>query len=295
MRRPARRRPGTRLLPHHRYVCTRHRYWIGPPDAGQPATPLSPQLPDIVQAQRRHLRLLRRYGPAAAYDAVLTGFLLCGHLWTDQPGDWDGPRQRWTRRAEILVPPGAESSQFSASRIFAAAYPKPSASPASSPRQPGAAWPPATLPSSSSSSLRSGSGSAGPATSPPAPDAIAHWMKYDSWRPPSRPHTTFPQTRRYLSSPASAATTSRQSLQRHERSTLWFRLYRRGGRVILHHAHIRPVLIRDWSRPMDGIAATIWASQTTLPPEPDDRLNLATSRARTGSASSARPTAEIAN
>jgi len=56
--------------------------------------------------------------------AVLTGFLLCGHLWTDQPGDWDGPWQRWTRRAEVLIPPGAESSQFSASRIFAAAYPE---------------------------------------------------------------------------------------------------------------------------------------------------------------------------
>ncbi len=66
--------------------------------------------------------------------------------------------------------------------------------------------------------------------------------------------------------PDRPATTSRQSLQRHERSTLWFQLYRRGGRVILHHGHIRPVLIRDWSRKMDGIAATIWASQTTLPP-----------------------------
>ena len=116
--------PVTRLLPHHRYVCTRHRYWIGPPDAGQPATPLGPELAGIVQAQWRHLRLLRRYGPALTYDAVLTGFLLCGHLWTDQPGDWDGPWQRWTRRAEILIPPGAESSQFSASRIFAAAYPE---------------------------------------------------------------------------------------------------------------------------------------------------------------------------
>ena len=116
--------PVTRLLPHHRYVCTRHRYWIGPPDAGQPATPLGPELAGIVQAQRRHLRLLRRYGPAATYDAVLTGFLICGHLWTDWPGDWDGPWQRWTRRAEVLIPPGAESSQFSASRIFAAAYPE---------------------------------------------------------------------------------------------------------------------------------------------------------------------------
>jgi hypothetical protein len=76
------------------------------------------------QAQRRHQRLLRRYGTVAAYDAVLTGFLLCGHLWTDQPGEWDGPWQRWTRRAEVLIPPGAESSQFSAARIFAAAYPE---------------------------------------------------------------------------------------------------------------------------------------------------------------------------
>src|SRR6476619_8511257 len=32
--------PVTRLLPHHRYVCTRHRYWIGPPDIDQPATGL---------------------------------------------------------------------------------------------------------------------------------------------------------------------------------------------------------------------------------------------------------------
>ena len=116
--------PVTRLLPHHRYVCTRHRYWTGPPDAGQPATPLGPELAGIIQAQRRHVRLLRRYGTAATYDAVLTGLLICGHLWTDQPGDWPGPWQRWTRRAEILIPPGAESSQFSASRIFAAAYPE---------------------------------------------------------------------------------------------------------------------------------------------------------------------------
>ena len=56
---------------------------------------------------------------------------------------------------------------------------------------------------------------------------------------------------------------------------MWFQLYRRGGRVILHHGHIRPVLIRDWSRPMDGIAATIWASQTTLPLRRYDRPSVA--------------------
>jgi hypothetical protein len=100
-------------------------------------------------------------------------------------------------------------------------------------------------------------------------------MKYDSWQPPSLPHITLPQARGYRSSPARPAATSRQSLQRIERSTLWFQLYRRGGRVILHHGHIRPVLIRDWPSKMDGITSTIWASQTTLPLGPRDRLNLA--------------------
>jgi hypothetical protein len=39
-----------------------------------------------------------------------------------------------------------------------------------------------------------------------------------------------------------------------------------GGGAILHHRHIRPVLIREWSPKMDGIAGTIWASQTTIRP-----------------------------
>ena len=270
--------PVTRLLPHHRYVCTRHRYWIGPPDAGQPATPLGPELGSIVQAQWRHLRLLRRHGTALTYDAVLTGFLICGHLWTDWPGESPSPWQRWTRRAEVLIPPGAESSQFSAARIFAAAYPEAVglacliASPAW--RSLAAGDPAGQQQFIAEIGQRLGWPGYQPADTA---DAIAHWMKYDSWRPPSQPHSTFPQTRGYGSSPERPATTSRQSLQRHERSTLWFQLYRRGGRVILHHSHIRPVLIRDWSPKMDGIAATIWASRTTLPLEPRDRLNLAAS------------------
>jgi hypothetical protein len=78
----------------------------------------------LSTASGGHLRLLRRHGTAVTYDAVLTGFLICGHLWADRPGDWPVPWQQWTRRAEILVPPRAEPSQFSASRIFAAAYPE---------------------------------------------------------------------------------------------------------------------------------------------------------------------------
>ena len=259
-------------------MCTQHRYWIGPPDAGQPATPLGPGLADIIKAQRRHLRLLHRYGPAAAYDAVLTGFLICGHLWTDEPGEWDRPWQEWTRRAEVLIPPGAESSQFSASRIFAAAYPEAVAlaSLIASP-----AW--RSLAAGDPAQQQQFTAAIGQRLGRPGyqpsgtDDPIAHWMKYDSWQPPSRPAHHIPADPPIRAQPDRPVTTSRQSLQRHARSTLWFQLYRRGGRVILHHSHIRPVLIRDWSRPMDGIAATIWASQTTLPLEPDDRLSLATS------------------
>ncbi len=157
--------PVTRLLRHHRYVCTRHRYWIGPPDAGQPATQLGPELADIISAQWRHLRLLRRHGPAVTYDAVLTGYLICGHLWDYQPGEWPGPWRRWTRRAQALIPPGSEASHFSASRIFAAAYPEAVALAClfASPTWRGLAL--AGPPSSSSSSAGSGSSSAAPATS----------------------------------------------------------------------------------------------------------------------------------
>ena len=198
----------------------------------QPATPLRPELVGIIQALRRHLRLLRRYGPAATYDAVLTGFLICGHLWTDQSGEWPEVWQRWTRRAEVLIPPGSESTQFSAARIFAAAYPEALtlASLIASP-----AW--RSLAAGDPAQQRQFTAAIGQRLGRPGyqpqdtSDPIAHWMTYDSWQPPSRPHTTFPQTRPYGSSPARAATTSRQSLQRHERSTLWFRLYRRGGRA----------------------------------------------------------------
>lgn len=92
-------------------------------------------------------------------------------------------------------------------------------------------------------------------------------MKYDSGRPPSRPHKTYPQTSEHGSTRLRRA--SPQTRDRHDRSAMWFSINRRGGTVVLHHRHIRPVLIRDWSRPMDGITATIWASQTTSHPVED--------------------------
>ena len=96
-------------------------------------------------------------------------------------------------------------------------------------------------------------------------DAIAHWIEYDSWQPPSQPATTYPQTRDHGAS--RPAPLSQQTLQRQERSALFYAASRRGGNVILHHRHIRPVLVRDWSPAMDGITATIWASQATGHPK----------------------------
>jgi hypothetical protein len=79
---------------------------------------------DLNRAQRHHLRLLGRHGPAAAYDAVLTGFLFCGHLWAERREDGVGAHRERTRRAEVLIPPGTETATFSASRLFAAVYPE---------------------------------------------------------------------------------------------------------------------------------------------------------------------------
>jgi hypothetical protein len=115
--------PVSRLLAHHRDVCTRHGYWIGPPDIDQPATPLA-GLDDIVATQRRHLRLLDRHGSAAVYDAVLTGLMICGNFWNERPQTPTGAWHHWTRRTDLLIPPGTEGAAFSASRLFAAVYPE---------------------------------------------------------------------------------------------------------------------------------------------------------------------------
>lgn len=254
--------PVQRLLPHHHYLCTRHRYWIGPPDAGQSAAPLThPALRDVLRAQRRHLQLLRRYGAAAAFDAVLTGYLICAHAWADPSEDWQALTARFDHRAQRLIPVGSESDQFSASRIFAATYPEAidSAELIAAP-----AWRhlAAGNPKQQQRFLDAiGSRLGRPGYQPSHHgDAIAHWMIYDSNRPPSRPHATYPQTRHYGATRPAA--TSESAWNRHARSAHWFATNRRGGNAILHHRHVRPVLIRDWSRPMDGITATISASRS---------------------------------
>jgi hypothetical protein len=265
--------PVIRLLPHHRYVCLRHRYWIGPPDIGQHTSMLPDHLDDITRAQHQHLRLLGRYGVAATYDAVLTGFLICGHLWADQSHFLDQLTHRAARRAELLIPPRSEYRHFSASRVFAAVYPEAVsiavllASPLWRHRAAGDTRDQQQFLHAIATRIGC------PGYQPPSSgDVIAHWMKFDSWRPPSRPCRVFPDTHAYRSLRTVYTDTAGQ--RRTQRGATWFAINRRGGNVILHHRHIRPVLIRDWSPPMDGIGAAIWASRTTADLAPRQTLNV---------------------
>ncbi|WP_204903185.1 TniQ family protein [Mycobacterium kansasii] len=255
--------PVLRLLPHHHYVCTKHHYWIGPPDAGQPATPLDERLSDIVTAQRQHQRVVTRLGGAAMFDAVLTGFLICGHLWANPQRPNADACRRWTRRTDLLIPPGAELRTFTASRLFAAVYPEAVslaaiiASPLWRQRASGDA---AGRREFLAEAARRLGGAAD--EHDPGNQASIHWMLYDSHHPPSRPKKTLPDTRDHGA--MRRPRPSPLSQQRTDRSADWFKLNRRGGNVILYHRHLTPVITREWAPPMDDIAATIAASGSTI-------------------------------
>ncbi|MGW6503270.1 hypothetical protein [Nonomuraea angiospora] len=51
--------------------------------------------------------------------------------------------------------------------------------------------------------------------------------------------------------------------QRHDKAALWFSRKRRPGRVILFHRTVHPVVIREWSTPMETFSGAIWQSQRT--------------------------------
>jgi len=195
--------PVYRLLPHHRYACTRHHRWIGPPDVNRPG-PDTSAFPAITTAQRRHLALVRRHGWAAAYDAVLTGFMICGHLWDKRPDDDEPPvrrlmRIKWDVHALTLIPEGAERTAFTASLLFAAIYPDAVAIAAilASPH-----W--RKLAAGDDQDLSRFAAAIGPRIGDPHyqpsdhADPVAHWIEQDCWRPPSPPPTTFPQAPGHL-------------------------------------------------------------------------------------------------
>jgi hypothetical protein len=189
------RHPGghvLQLLPHHRYVCTRHRVWIGPPDLLTLRCPSLDTLPDIVAAQHAHLRLLRRFGPAATFDAVLTGFLICGHRWDQDRDSGDNARNSWRRRTDLLIPAGTEDTTFSASRLFAATYPEAVsiAAPIASQhwRRQAAGGPDGQRRFAAEISRRLGDPDYRPRITH---DPIAHWIEQDCWQPPSLPKTIY--------------------------------------------------------------------------------------------------------
>jgi TniQ len=267
--------PVLRLLPHHRYVCTRHRHWIGPPDAGEPATPLGRDgevSEQIVRAQHQHRRLLARHGPAAAFDAVLTGFLICGHLWDDRRRESTGAWHQWVRRVDQLIPPGTEATTYRASLLFAAVYPEAVsiASLIASPawRRLAGGYPAQQHQFLVEACRRVGRVPNGDYSN----NVIRHWMIFDSHHPPSRPVKTFPETREHgairLTNPSPA------SFERTIRGALWFAKNRLGGGPILHHRHIRPVLARDWATKMDGMIAIVPASASLFDRDHARRCNI---------------------
>ncbi|RLK58434.1 hypothetical protein [Actinokineospora cianjurensis] len=263
--------PVLQLLAHHDYVCTRHRIWIGPPDHTDHPQPHLDALPEIVTAQHRHRRLLHRLGPAATYDAVLTGFLICAHRWntTHTTRDSDAT-YHWRRRAELLIPPGTETTTFSASRIFAAVYPEAVTLAellgSLHWRRLAAGGPGDQAVFAAEIGRRLGDPDYIPLV---VQDPIAHWMEHDCWRPPSPPNTTY-RALKTFAGPTHPKPAHNADTRRHDNAT-WFTRHRRGGDTLLHHRTLNPIIIRDWSPRMELFAGALTNTATTRthqPPRP---------------------------
>lgn len=170
-----------------------------------------------------HLLLLRRYGWAATYDAVLTGLMLCAHIWSPEGrpspfGCWDV----WDDRLDVLIPFDREKQDyvgFSTAKLFAVVYPEAVAL-APLIASPYWRW---LAGGTEAEQARFFAEVAGRVTYPYLPpdrrgDAVAHWALADSWRPPSRPLTTYTPGRVRGTLPGLAA----NRLARHEKSAMWF-------------------------------------------------------------------------
>jgi len=221
-------------------------------------------MPEIVAAQRAHLRLLHRFGPAATYDAVLTGFLICGHRWNQDAHDPDDVRLDWDERAAELIPPGEEENAFSTSRLFAATYPEAVKLAALIGslhwRRLAAGGPDEQRYFAAEVARRLREPGYRPRVSK---DPIAHWIADDSWRPPSPARTTYREQRGFGGQ--NMPKPHQHSIDRHRRSARWFARNRLGGRGILYHRHVSSVLTREWSRRMDLFTDTVAASAEASP------------------------------
>lgn len=271
--------PVLQLLGHHDYICTRHKIWIGPPDQLDHPQPSLDELPDIVAAQHRHRRLLRRAGPAATFDAVLTGFLICAHRWnvTTHPNRstaiaWHA----WQQRAEQLIPPGTEATTFSASRLFAATYPEAvrvaELIASLHWRRLAAGDPTDQAQFATAIGHRLGMPHYQPRVSE---DPIAHWIEQNSWRPPSPPTFAF-HTMKTFRGPVGFRKASKNSDRALNATASWFATNRRAGNTILLHRTINPVIHRDWSDRHELFVGTL-----TRTAEADPHTTLTTSEEST--------------
>jgi TniQ len=106
--------PMRRLFAHHEYLCTRHGYWIGPPDPSRDDPPqrLAALVPELAAAQRTLDRARRRHGWAAVFGAVVTAVNMCTDL---RIGAAYTPLfYRWEQRLELVMPCGYRRSLFTA-------------------------------------------------------------------------------------------------------------------------------------------------------------------------------------
>jgi hypothetical protein len=116
-----------RLFAHHHYACTRHGFWLGPPDVGQDHNlRYLADLPEILTAQRKHQRLVRAYGPIPVFDAIIHAFKICAVLWKHGPEETYGHSRwwQWDQRLDRLIPKTDSRKMFNHSRCYAAIYPE---------------------------------------------------------------------------------------------------------------------------------------------------------------------------
>lgn len=111
--------PVRRLFAHHEYLCTRHGYWIGPPDPTRDHPPprLADRQPDLVAAQHRLRHAEARHGWAATFDATAAATSICVNLRFS--AEYRPLWTRWQRRLDLLMPAGYRRSLF-----IAAIYPE---------------------------------------------------------------------------------------------------------------------------------------------------------------------------
>ncbi|MGW2369716.1 Helicase associated domain protein [Streptomyces sp. NPDC001667] len=117
--RTGRRMPARRYLAPEQRVCTRHQYWLMfLPGTGGLPVPLG-LCPEVIKAQRRHIRLLRR-SPAAA-QAFAVARAVTGSWW-EEP--WPVEERLWPARLEATRPDDAHPGWWKVAARDLITYPE---------------------------------------------------------------------------------------------------------------------------------------------------------------------------